>query len=459
MTDAPSSRLDAATRRPAARRSSAGRRILIALTLCGIPMLATGQRTDGPPSVVLVVADYMGYADIGPYGADDIRTPALDRLAADGVRFTDYYAAAPICGPSRAALLSGYYPARVGFEENVPGDRTVGLPARHATLVRELETAGYATGLVGKWHLGAGPAFGPIAHGFDTFLGFHTWTLGYHDHRTATGEPGLFRGTRLVNEPGYLTDLFSREAVGFIEENADAPFFLYLAFNTALPPYQRPDLPESEWNSGWNVNQATRADYVAMVEAMDRGIGQVLDALEARGIDENTLVLFTYDHGGRHLVRSDPLFHGFGTLWEGGIRVPLILRWPARVAGGRTAGRSAIAMDLTATILEAAGRGDAAGTLDGTSLVEAGASTDDDSDRALFWRIRSFTGAQRAVRRGRWKYLIDGDTQMLFDLDADIGERRDLFRQEPAVARELRAALAAWERSVAAGVPIGATPR
>ena len=459
MTEALSSRLDAGTRRPATPRTSTGRRILIVLTLCWIPILATGQQTDGPPSVVLIVADYMGYADIGPYGADDIRTPALDMLAAGGVRFTDYYAAAPICGPSRAALLSGYYPARVGFEQNVPGDRTVGLPARHGTLVRELETAGYATGLVGKWHLGSGPAFGPIAHGFDTFLGFHTWTIGYHDHRTATGAPGLFRGTRLVDEPGYLTDLFSREAVRFIDVNAGTPFFLSLAYNTALPPYQRPDLPESEWDSGWNVNQATRPDYIAMVEAMDRGIGRVLDALEARGVDENTLVLFTYDHGGRHLVRSDPLFHGFGTLWEGGIRVPLILRWPARVAGGRTIGRSAIAMDLTATILEAAGRGDALPTLDGTSLLEVVTSPDEGSDRALFWRILSLTGPQRAVRRGRWKYLIDGDTQMLFDLDADIGERRDLFRQYPAVARELRAALAAWELSVAAGVPVGPAPQ
>ena len=409
------------------------------------------QETGRLPNVVLIVADYMGYADVGPYGATDIRTPAIDTLAAEGLRFTDYYAAAPVCGPSRAALLSGYYPARVGFEGNVLGDATAGLPSRHATLVRELEAAGYVTGLAGKWHLGSGPAFGPLAHGFDTFLGFHTWTLGYHDHRTPSGEPGLYRGAARVDEPGYLTELLTREATRFIDANAGAPFFFYLAYNTALPPYQGPDLPASEWDTGWDVNQAAREDYVAMVEAMDEGIGQVLDALRRLGIDENTLVVFTYDHGGRHLARSAPLFHGFATLWEGGIRVPLLLRWPARLPGGATVSQPAIAMDLTATILDAAGREQASRRLDGASLMRVVENPAAVSERTFFWRTRTFTGLQKAVRRGRWKYLIDGGTQMLFNLDADVGERRDAFGEHPAVVRQLRAALAEWERAMAAG--------
>ncbi len=426
---------------------------LLVLALCLTPAFTSGQRTADPPNVVLIVADYMGYADIGPYGATDIRTPALDTLAAEGVRFSDYYTAAPICGPSRAALLSGYYPARVGFEGNVLGDHTAGLPARHGTLVRGLKAAGYAASLVGKWHLGSGPRFGPLAHGFDTFLGFHTWTLGYHDHLTAAGEPGLYRGEVQTEEPGYLTDVLTREAVRVIDTQAESPFFLLLAYNTALPPYQGPDLPEAEWGSGWDVNRATREDYVAMVEAMDRGVGQVLGALEEQGIEDNTLVLFMYDHGGRHLVRSDPLFHGFATLWEGGIRVPLILRWPARFSGGRTVRRAAIAMDVTATILEAAGRETATRMLDGSSLIPDIENLEDAADRPLFWRIRSFAGPQWAVRSGRWKYLVDGDTQLLFDLEADIGERQDVFAEHPLVVRTLRAALAAWERAVATGVP------
>jgi arylsulfatase A-like enzyme len=211
----------------------------------------------------------------------------------------------------------------VGVERNIsgPGD---GLPSRFGTLVRELEGAGYATGLVGKWHLGRGPGMSPAAHGFDSFFGFHSWTLGYYTHRTPDGEPGLFRGDEVVDEPGYLTDLFSREAASFIRTQADRPFFLYLAYNTGLPPYQPPGLPEAAWDGGWDVNDASREDYVRMVEAMDGGIGRVLGTLRDEGLEQNTLVLFTYDHGGRHLVDSDPLFHGFATLWEGETRVPLI---------------------------------------------------------------------------------------------------------------------------------------
>ncbi len=409
---------------------------------------AAAQRTEGPPNVVLIVADYMGYSDIGPYGATDIQTPSLDRIAAEGVRFSNYYAAAPICGPSRASLLSGYYPPRVGLETNIGGPGQ-GLSARHGTLARELKAAGYTTGVVGKWHLGSGPEFGPIAHGFDTFFGFHTWTLGYHSHLTSNGEPGLYRGQELVSEDGYLTDLFTEESLRFIDGNSENPFFLYLAYNTALPPYQGPDLPESEWDRGWDVNEANRSDYIAMVEAMDGGIGRILDRLDERGLAENTLVLFTYDHGGRHLVRSDPLFHGFGTLWEGGIRVPLILRWPGRLEAELTVDQPAIAMDVTATILDAAGREASAEGLDGTSLFPTIENPDEGADRALFWRM----GRMKAVRKRNWKYVIDGNTQLLFDLDSDIGERHNAFAAQPEVAGELREALAAWERSLIEGLP------
>jgi len=415
---------------------------------------AGAQQVERPPNVILIVADYMGYSDIGPYGATDIRTPSLDRLAAEGVRFSNYYAAAPICGPSRAALLSGYYPPRAGLETNISGPDQ-GLPASRSTLVRGMKDVGYATGIVGKWHLGSGPDFTPMSHGFDSFFGFHQWTLGYHSHLTSLGEPGLYRGDELVSEDGYLTDLFTEDALQFIDSNSEDPFFLYLAYNTGLPPYQGPDLPESQWGNGWNVNEASRTDLIAMIESMDDGIGRVLDRLDERGLSENTLVLFTYDHGGRHLVRSDPLFHGFATLWEGGIRVPLILRWPARVAADRTLDQTAIAMDVTATILDAAGRQAATEGLDGSSLLpgmESGRfSSGADSDRALFWRIDSFAGPMKAVRKRKWKYVIDGNTQMLFDLDADIGERRNVFGAHPDVARELREDLVEWERSVVPG--------
>ncbi len=409
-------------------------------------------QTERPPNIVLIVADYLGYGDTGPYGVDDIRTPSLERLAAEGVRFTDHYAAAPICGPSRAALMSGLYPPRVGFEDNIRGPED-GLPARDDTLVRELKAAGYATAVVGKWHLGNGPDFDPTAHGFDSFFGFHTWTLGYHDHRTAEGQPGLYRDRELIEADGYLTDLFTREGVEFVERHPDEPFFLYLAYNTGLPPYQGPDLPESQWAAGWDVNQASRTDLVAMVESMDRGIGEVLEALDRTGVAENTLVVFTYDHGGRHLVRSDPLFHGFASLWEGGIRVPLIARWPGELSPSSTVEDPTIAMDLTATLLDAAGRADANSGLDGVSLLPMLRNEAPAPDRGLFWRIDSFVGPQKAARRGRWKYVVDGNTQLLFDLRADVGERHNAFAERPDEARQLREALAAWEVSVTQDLP------
>ena len=421
--------------------------LLLAMLSLATGSTALGQ-TVGRPNIVLIVADYMGYSDIGPYGATDVQTPSLDSLADAGIRFSSYYSASPVCGPSRAALLSGFYPARVGMESNIvsPAD---GLSSRDDTLVAELKTAGYRTAMVGKWHLGQGPDTSPISHGFDSFLGFHTWTLGYHTHLSPNGEPGLYRDSGLVTQDGYLTDVLTDEATRFIEQDPEHPFFLYLAYNTALPPYQRPDLPESEWDSGWDPSEATRDDYVAMVEAMDQGIGRVLGTLDELELTENTLVIFTYDHGGRDLVRSTPLFHGFATLWEGGIRVPLLIRWPGQFGAGRTIERPTIAMDVTATMLAAAGRNVEALELDGQSLLPLLRNEGRAPTQALFWRFGPPTGGPRAVRRDNWKYLVDQGSQFLFDLDADIGERTNLFAARPEIVRELRGALAAWEESLA----------
>jgi arylsulfatase A-like enzyme len=399
------------------------------------------------PNIVLIVSDYMGYSDIGPYGATDIRTPSLDAIARDGVRFTSYYAASPVCGPSRAALLSGYYPARVRMETNIPPD-VGGLSAENGTLLRELKAAGYRAAMLGKWHLGRREGFSPRSHGFDTFFGFYDWTLGYHNHLNSSGQPGLYRGDELAREEGYLTELLSTEATRFIEESAEAPFFLYLAYNVGLPPYQGPNLPEAKWQSGWNVNEATRDDYIAMVEAMDDGIGRVLNTLDALDLTENTLVIFTYDHGGQDLVRSDPLFHGFGTLWEGGIRVPLLVKWPRVFDKRQEIDRPTIAMDLTATMLAAAGRNTDALALDGTSLLPLLADGIDVPAETLFWRFRGPGGAMRAARRDNWKLVMDADAQFLFDLEADVGERSNQFFRRPEIAKELREALSAWGQSM-----------
>lgn len=422
-----------------------------ALVACAFAGTSAAAEPPGQqPNIVLIVSDYMGYQDTEPYGATDVRTPQLSRLAAEGVRLTDFYAAAPVCGPARAALYTGQYPARLGFEKNIRTEAD-GLSASVPSLPRWLKDAGYVTALFGKWHLGYDTDFTPNAHGFDEFLGHHQWTVGYYNHLTEQGEPGLYENDHVVEREGYLTDLLTDEAVGFIGRNRERPFFVTLAYNAGLPPYQPPGLPESEWGRGWNVDEASRDDYTAMVERMDEGIGRVLDALDQHDLARRTLVIYTYDHGGRHLVNSGPLFHGFATLWEGGLRVPLIMRLPGILPAGQSSSTPAISMDLTATVLDVAGLPEPVTPIDGVSLLPALRGGEAPSARPFFWRADLYNfGRQQAVREGRWKYVVDDSTQFLFDLDADVGERANLYSRQPEVAHRMARLLADWQASLPA---------
>ena len=411
--------------------------------------LSVGASADGnekQPNIVLIISDYMGYHDIEPYGAEDVRTPSLARLASEGVTMTDFYAAAPVCGPARAALYTGQYPARIGFETNIRTE-TDGLSSSIPSLPRWLNDAGYRTALFGKWHLGSAKDFTPNAHGFDEFIGYHQWTVSYYNHKTEQGDPGLYENDQIVERDGYLTDLLSHEAVDFIGRNRDQPFFLTLAYNAALPPYQPPGLPEAKWDDGWDVNTATRDDYVKMVERMDEGIGKVLHTLDTLELDENTLVIYLYDHGGRHLVNSAPLFHGFANVWEGGIRIPAILRLPVVIPVNERSAMPGIAMDLTATILDVAGLPDAAAKLDGVNLIPYVRKELSPLTRQLFWRADLYDfGKQLAIRDGQWKYVEHGNTQFLFDLNADVSERNNLFYEHTDVVNRLRADLDHWQQ-------------
>ena len=422
-------------------------RIALAILFLAFSVAACATQNKNPPNIVLIISDYMGYHDIQPYGAEDIQTPSLSRLASEGVTMTDFYAAAPVCGPSRAALFTGQYPARIGLEKNI-NPEIGGLSSLIPSLPRWLKNAGYQTALFGKWHLGRSSDSTPNAHGFDEFLGHHEWTVGYYNHKTSQGEPGLYENDRVVEREGYLTDLLTDEAVKFIDQNKDRPFFLALSYNAALPPYQPPGLPESQWDEGWDVGTATREDYVQMVERMDEGIGRVLDKLDGHGLDANTLVIYLYDHGGRHLVNSEPLFHGFATLWEGGIRIPTIMRLPGVIPASEKSAMPGIAMDLTATIIDVAGIKDVASSLDGISLIPFLRKAQPPITRQFFWRADSSSfGKQRAIRDGKWKYIEHGNTQFLFDLNADISERYNLFYKEPDVVSQLRMDLASWLES------------
>ena len=398
------------------------------------------------PNVVLILGDHMGYGDIGPTGVPDISTPNLDRLAGEGMLLTDVTAAAPICSPSRAAILTGRHPARIGLEENVNFGRTdIGLPANEVTLARVMSDHGYATGLFGKWHLGAQIGSDPNSHGFDEFLGFHDWSIDYHSHPMMNGEAGLFHNRERVTRQGYSTDVFTHAAVDFIERQHERPFFAFVSYNAALPPHQSPEqLGDARTASTWH--DGTRADYRGVVEALDAGVGQILATLERSGTADNTLVIFSYDHGGKELARRTPFFHGFATLWEGGIRVPMILRWPGRVAAGETFAQSVSLMDLLPTVCAALEVEPPPGReLDGVNLLPALFGSETLPSRDFFWRIAFRSRRQKAVRRGHAKYIWDATAALLFDVHADPGERNDLAYRRPELVGELQHALSIWE--------------
>jgi arylsulfatase A-like enzyme len=432
--------------------------LLLTYALLSLAVLpASAQAARSTPNVVLIITDDVGYGDIGSYGAPDVKTPHIDGLARDGVRMTDFYANGATCTPTRAGLLSGRYQQRVGLEAPLgaggPADRSRGLPVTGWSLPQLLKGNGYATALLGKWHLGWDPKFSPNAHGFDYFFGFKSGYTDYYQHTAGDGLPDLFENEQAVKVPGYMTDLITERAVSFVTEHATRPFFLEVAYNAAHWPYQVPDRPGVARDRGRHLNAlddstSTRADYIAILERADAGIGAILNTLDSLGLRENTLVIFTNDNGGEWLSRSAPLFHHKGTVWEGGIRVPTILRWPNRIPAGNVSAQMGITMDLTATILAATNT--TVPTLaqpDGINLLPVLSGVSPEIERTLFWRVAGAT-TQRAVRSGKWKLLYDGNRPMLFDLQADIGERDDVIGQHPEVAKRLAGVLKSWEVEV-----------
>lgn len=414
--------------------------------------VANAQR----PNVVLIITDDVGYGDFGSYGAPDIKTPYIDGLAKDGVRLTDFYANGATCTPTRAGLISGRYQQRFTLEwplGAVAGDTVRGLPVTGRSLPQLLKGNGYATALVGKWHLGWKPEFSPNAQGFDYFFGFKAGFTDYYQHTDPEGEADLFENERPVNVTGYMTDLITERSVRFIEQNAERPFFIDVAYNAAHWPYQVPDKPSTAREHGRHIGPFddptnTRAEYAAILERADQGVGRILGALDRLGLRQNTIVIFTNDNGGEWLSRNDPLFHHKGSVWEGGIRVPAIVRWPGHIPPGGVSGQVGITMDLTASILAATGTPvPADARLEGINLFPVLEGRVPEMDRTLFWRV---IGAQpqRAVRAGDWKLLYDGGRAMLFNVRTDLGERNDLMRERSEIARRMAPLVAAWQKDV-----------
>jgi arylsulfatase A-like enzyme len=430
--------------------------LVVAAITVGLTGTVKAQSADRP-NVVLIITDDVGYGDIGSYGAPDIRTPNIDSLAKNGTRLTDFYAA-PNCSPTRAALISGRYQQRYRIEaplgaSNGPAGEQ-GLPATGRSLPQLLKNNGYRTGLVGKWHLGYKKEFSPGAHGFDYFFGLKSGLIDYYQHTDSTGQHDLWENDQPAHVKGYSTDLFTERSVKFIEENAGQPFFLEVAFNAAHWPFQVPDHPSVAPNNGRFVQPQedptnTRRDYAAIVERADRGVGEILAALERRGLTRNTLVIYTQDNGGEWLSRNAPLFHRKNTVWEGGIRVPAIFKWPGRIPAGRTSSQVGSVMDFAATILALTNSPvppDA--RLEGMNLLpllQPGAAA---AERTLFFRVTQQARRQRAVRQGEWKLLLDAGAPMLFNLSKDIGERNDLASQRTDVVGKLFPLIVKWEQDV-----------
>ncbi|MCI0460561.1 MAG: sulfatase [Gemmataceae bacterium] len=422
---------------------------------------------DGPrrPNVVLILVDDMGYADLGCMGAKDIRTPNIDRLAQEGVKLTNFYSAAPVCTPTRAAFMTGRYQQRVGLEWALgftaeqyrrKGDKWIpepdkyapGLPPSESVLARLLRALGYYCGILGKWHLGFLPEFNPTRHGFHEYFGVLTGHADYYSYRYFDGTFTLRENDKPGKAEGYLTDLLNRKAVDFINRRAKEPFFLYVPHLAVHFPFQVPDRP-GQVLTKQNYNDGTRKDYIAMLERVDRGVGMILDALDKNGVAENTLVIFSSDNGGYRLSDNGPLFHHKATLWEGGVRVPCLMRWPARLPKGQVISQMGITMDLTATILTAAGAElPKERKLDGIDLMPILTGKQKEVERTFFWRIDRSDRKQNAVRQGRWKYLKDGAIEMLFDLQEDISERRNLGYRHPEIVERLRRLHAEWAADV-----------
>lgn len=376
------------------------RRNFVKSAAAGAPLLLFKTHSVPPassrPNVIFILADDLGWGDLSCYGRPDYRTPNIDLLAAQGTKFSDAYAASALCTPSRCGFITGRYPARlkIGLTEPLPaGNRLVGLDPGHPTIASLLKKSGYDTALFGKWHLGFRPEWGPNAHGFDEFFGVLAGASDYFLHKNGLGEPDLFENLTPVQRNGYLTDLLTERAISYVSRRHTSPFFLSLQYTAPHWPWQGPNGGESVDFSDQKIEPLSMGGggslklYAEMMRSLDEGIGRVMKALRAAGLDQKTLVIFTSDNGGERFSYHWPFSGQKGALLEGGIRVPAIVRWPGVVPANRETRQMAITMDWTATILAAAQTPAADGYgLDGTDLLPVIKGASPVYDRTFFWR-------------------------------------------------------------------------
>jgi N-acetylgalactosamine-6-sulfatase len=440
----------------------------------------TSPSLEEKPNIILILADDLGYGDLGCYGCSDIKTPNIDKLAERGVRFTNFYANGPECTPTRTALLSGGYQQRVGGLECALGagnvgrydeaiwlwdKKELGLPPENAILPFALKREGYRTALMGKWHLGYEEKFRPNNQGFDYSIGpiGYGGDYFYHVEQASINLPD-FTGAHNLAENGkeifrdgeYMTELISGKAVEWLnQQHKKSPFFLYLPFTSPHSPFQGPGDDPGRPIKGEEWNLKSRQKYIEMVEALDKGIGEILGTLAERNLEKETIVIFFSDNGGARMA-SNGILSGFkGHVYEGGIRVPCLIRWPGKIQGNTVSDQVSISFDLSHSILRFAGIKSEQLETDGYDIVEHIIKDHKDIERTLFWRAKRGNSVKKAIRDGEYKYLTEivNDSilfEKLFKLDDDPSEQIDLFNTQPEKVSCLKEKLIEWEQEVMA---------
>jgi arylsulfatase A len=457
--------------------------MLIALPGCtSISERLAGKR---PPNIVLIVSDDQGYNDLGCYGSAEVKTPNLDRLAAGGVRLTGFYVTWPACTPSRGSLLTGRYPQRNGTydmfrndlvdhdylypkeEYAVSWEMIGGMDTREVLIPRVLKEAGYVSGIFGKWDLGQLHRFLPLQRGFDEFYGFTNTGIDYWTHERY-GVPSMYRGNKptMEDKGTYATDLFRREAIKFIEKHKDRPFFCYVPFNAPhgasnlerpRPGVQAPvEYIRAKYGQydpkDTNSRNARRMRYMTAVTYMDEAIGQIMDLLKRHSLEKSTIVIFFSDNGGSGIADNSPLRGGKSQMFEGGLRVPCIVRWPGVIPAGSVCDEFLSSMEIFPTLCGAASVRPPTGViLDGFDMKAVLAGEQKSLRKEMFWQRRG----DKAARVGNFKWIESSRGSGLFDLSSDIGEQHDLSSEKPEVLSIVKLRFAAWEKCMIEAEPRG----
>lgn len=452
------------------------------VTLCALTTTASAAQSK--PNLLLIITDDQGYPDLGCIGSKPVLTPTLDRLAAEGVRGTSFYVTWPACTPSRGSVLTGRYPQRNGLYDMVRNDMTnyghrytpeeyavspemtLGLDPREQTIGDVLRRAGYRTGVVGKWDMGQARRFLPLQRGFDFFYGIGNNGIDYYTHERY-GVPSMFRGNERTeaDKGAYATDLFKREALRFIGESKDRPWFLYLAFNAphgassfgsdptdkkTREGVQAPEKYVAMYRG--KVKDDRLAKYYAAVTCMDEAIGEIIARVKQSGAGENTFLMFLSDNGGSGNGGNAPLKAGKGAMWEGGLRVPFIAWWPGRIPAGKVSDEFLTSLELFPTLTTAAGAKPTPGVkLDGFDLLPVLRGEKKSPRAEMFWQRRS----DKVARVGQWKWVESAKGGGLFDLTADLAETRDLSAEKPDVLARVKGRFEAWRKEMDAAEPRG----